>query len=212
VPGATLAADDATLVIERIAGAPVAKRRRPQLEPPIAQLRAIDAVIAAIAHWPGEVRAAQPAELRATLRARLLEDPDDPRWIAEGARRCAARGVVPGVIADVLAADAPVTFAHGDALLRNMVADGDAVVLVDWECAGRYVEAWDRALVWAQLGAVARAELVSSPSPRFLATCAFAIARELRFLAAFRTEASHPECVRLRADIAAIAARIERAG
>ncbi len=97
-------------------------------------------------------------------------------------------------------------FAHGDVLLRNIVMDGDAPVLVDWECAGGHPPEWDRALLWSQLGPVSRAELAAGATPRFHATCAFALAREIRFAQAFRADDAHAEVRRNRDDIATLAA------
>ena len=140
---------------------------------------------------PGEP---PPPRVRAQLRARLLEDPTAPTWIADGAARCG----LPARVVDAIRA-LPVAFAHGDLLLRNVVADADGGELgfVDWECAGPYPAGWDRALLWTQLGPASRAHLAAPP-----ALCAFALAREIRFLHAFRASDRHPELVRHRADLA----------
>jgi hypothetical protein len=214
---ALLAADATTLVLERIAGAPVATRRSPHAELAAATTAALVATFDAIAAYDADAVASavatvapRPAGVRGELRRRLLEDPDDPGWIGDGARTCARRGLVTVAVADALD-DAAAVFGHGDALLRNAIApdaDAPAVVLVDWECAGRYPPGWDRALLWSQLGPVSRAELAAGMPAAFHAMCAFALAREVRFLEAFGTAADHPMMVRHRADLAAVAARV----
>jgi len=208
---ALLAADATTLVIEHVAGAPLATRRSPHAEPAAPLIAALvatlDAIAADDARDARAIAVPRPAGLRGELRRRLLEDPDDPAWVADGARACARRGLVPAAVADALG-DGAVGFGHGDVLLRNAIAVDGTVVLVDWECAGRYPRGWDRALLWSQLGPISRAELAAGMPPAFHAMCAFALAREVRFLEAFGTAADHSMIIRHRADLAAVAARV----
>jgi hypothetical protein len=140
--------------------------------------------------WPD---VPQDDRTRAEIRARLLEDPSDgPGWCAAGLARGADLGLVDRADA-VLAIDAlrrwPVLArSHGDLLPRNVIVDGAAARLVDLECAGDHPEAWDHALLWANVPAAARLRVEDDfgldPSPRrraFWACVVFALVRELKF-------------------------------
>jgi hypothetical protein len=215
-----VAADDRVLIVERLPGAPLAKRRYPRADLAPATVRALALLCGKLATWTGEVRAQQPPpRVRSQLRSRLLEDPSAPlQWIRDGVARCASREVIGGALARridaALAAHAPIAFGHGDFLLRNVLHDDatGALALVDWECAGTHVRDWDLALLWAQLGDAARAtlEAMIDGEPRrraFHALAAFAIARELRYVNNFG--AARPgEVERLRAELAGVAARV----
>jgi hypothetical protein len=186
-------ADAEVLVIEHIGGSPLATRRRPASALPAPVLDALLAALDRLAAWSGSVPDLAPSPyVRAQLRDRLLEDPTDPAWIADGARRASRRGLVDAGIANAIA-DAIGTetaFAHGDMLLRNAIGN----VLVDWECAGRYPRDWDKALLWTQLAPHLRPIVEASvPAPRrpaFVALAAFALVRELRFADAFGADRS----------------------
>ena len=122
-------------------------------------------------------------------------------WIREGLARS---HLAPEVTARLVVAvvDAPVATAHGDALVRNLIAANNELVLVDWECAGRYVADWDLALFATQLappawGPIDRAIGDGPRRAAFDALVAFALVRELRFLAAF-PDPSAAEHARLR--------------
>ena len=210
-----VAASDDVLVIERIAGTPLATVRRPYAALSDEVLDALLATLAALERADLALPAiAAPSRVRAQLRDRLLEDPVDPGWIADGLARCARRGLVPAEIAvDARAtlAGVPIVVAHGDALLRNAIADASSVTLVDWECAGRYLRDWDRALLWTQLDDAGRARVEhaigddrSRVAP-FRALVVFALARELRFARAFAGGAAVAE--RVRDDLARAVAR-----
>lgn len=188
-----IAALDSAVVLERIAGEPLAIRRRPHLElaPPILAslletLVAIERAHVAVQTTP------PPPNVRTQMRARLLEDPtSNGAWIVEGLERCARTKLLDeatGRRAIAALDGAPRVFAHGDLLLRNVIGAADhRVVLIDWECAGIHVRDWDRALLWTQLGPASRARVESTAENRdaFRALVVFALARELRFVRAF---------------------------
>jgi aminoglycoside phosphotransferase len=205
-----VAAGRGVLVIERLPGAPLATRRRPYAELPVRVIEILLATRARLASWPGAVPLEPPPpRVRAQLRERLLEDPTGP-WIRDGVMRAARRGLVDGEaarrIGEALVDD--VGFCHGDLLLRNAVADGDEVGLVDWECAGPHLRDWDLALLWSQLAPAARAPIEAAAGSRaFYAVAAFALIRELRFLRAFG-DAGHPDHARLRDELAELVARL----
>jgi hypothetical protein len=113
---------------------------------------------------------------------------------------------------DALAAHPAVAMSHGDLLLRNAIRDGDRIGLVDWECAGPHLEDWDLALLWIQLAPPARAPIDATVraggAPRwraFLGLVAFALAREVAFLRAFRAAPGSAAALRLSAELAAAA-------
>lgn len=213
-----LAADEArgVLVIERLPGPPLATRRRPREAVSAADVAALVEVRRAIAAWGGPVPPEPPRSSRAARRiaARLLEDPAEPRaWFHGGVARCAAAGILGAETArridDAFAAHPAIAFGHGDLLLRNAIRDGDRIGLVDWECAGPHLEDWDLALLWIQLDAGARGPIEAAVSaggaPRwraFLGLVAFALAREVAFLRAFRAAPGSPALARLGAELA----------
>jgi hypothetical protein len=219
-----LAADDArgVLVIERLAGPPVATRRRPAATLPAADVAALVELHRAIAAWTGLFPSEPPPPaVTRQLRARLLEDPTAPRaWFREGARRCASRRILDADAArridGALAAHDAIAPSHGDLLLRNAIRDGDRIGLVDWECAGPHLADWDLALLWIQLAPGARGpiddELRRGPPSRGLAfrgLVAFALARELLFLRSFPAAPGRAAHVRLRAELAEACAVID---
>jgi hypothetical protein len=202
-----VAADRDVLVIERLPGAPVATKRRPYAELAARTVERLIAMRAEIASWPGDVPLEPPPpRVRSQLRERLLEDPTSP-WIREGVLRAARRGLVAAEVAQRIAAALgdDVAFGHGDLLLRNAIGDGDAVGLVDWECAGPHLRDWDLALLWTQLAPAARAPIDDVGTRTFYALAAFAVIRELRFLRAF----GDADDGRLRAELDALLRRID---
>jgi len=189
-----VAATDDILVVEHVSGEPLARRRRPAAELTPDQLAALLATCAQIAAWSGtwpEGPVAPPAVHRA-LRRRLLEDATAPvAWVREGVARGAATGILDDAQAAAIdgALALEVAPSHGDLLLRHAIGDGDAITLVDWECAGPHLALWDRALLWTQLGDDAREQLerrVGAGELRALvALAAFALVREIAIVRAF---------------------------
>jgi hypothetical protein len=222
VPRVHAAADD-VIVVERFTEM-IARRRRPAAELPREQVERLIAAHAAIARWPGHFPADPPTpRVRGQLRARLLEDPTAPlEWVCEGIETARVRGLFDADLRDraraALAGHAPIAASHGDLLLRNaFVIDGGEVALVDWECAGHHVADWDLALLWTQLGPAARGvvECVVEPSSSrhraFLALVAFALAREVAFLRAFRVAPGHRGLAPARAELQEVADALARA-
>jgi Phosphotransferase enzyme family len=214
------AADDArgVLVIERLPGPQLARRRSPRARLAPGEVAALLELRRRFARWTGVLPSEPPPPaVLAQLRARLLEDPTAPLgWVRAGVARCGERGLLDRDTArridDALAAHDRIAPSHGDLLLRNAVRDGDRIGLVDWECAGLHPEDWDLALVWAQLAPAARgpieAEVRAAGTARwraFLGLAAFALAREVSFLHTFRVAPDHAGLARLRAEIAAVA-------
>lgn len=202
---ALIAADDEVLVIERLPGAPVARRRRPHAELPHHQVVSLLDARRAIAVWQGELPSEPPPpRVRSQLRSRLLEDPTAPiAWITEGLARAATRGWLDADDArradEAIAAYPVVAPSHGDLLLRNVIADANTLALVDWECGGLHAADWDLALLYTQLADAARepieAEIEVGTRERaraFVALTLFAFARELAFLDAFRAPQDDP--------------------
>ena len=216
-----IAAEHGMLVIERLAGEPLATRRRPAAALPIRTISALISIHDQLATWAGKLPPLPPSpRVRAQLRERLLEDPTST-WIRDGVRWCGRRGVIDEALArgidETLGSYAPVAFGHGDLLLRNVIADDDEDVgLVDWECAGTHSRDWDLALLWTQLAPQARTiveDAVRDSGIRwraFLGQVVFALARELRFLDAFGP-GNDDDRNKLRDEIAAVAERIHRA-
>lgn len=190
-----VAADDEVLVIERIAGAPLASKRRPHVELDAVVLDRLLATMDVLETIEApQIDVPAPTYVRSQMRERLLEDPtSDGAWIRDGILRCAQRGLIDNDVARRAHAaieSVPVVFAHGDMLLRNAISEGSVVVLVDWECAGAHVRDWDRALLWTQLGTRSRERVEASIEDRdrlaaFRSLVVFALARELRFVRAF---------------------------
>ncbi|MDP3274054.1 MAG: phosphotransferase [Deltaproteobacteria bacterium] len=174
--------------------------------------QAVSSTRACRAPWPTEVRenllrdlgvlsAISPTDLRwpalapsdserAALRARLLEDPSAPTaWITEGLARAGHIGLLDEASAalalEALAQDPTVASAHGDLLLRNVLATAThELIWIDWECAGSHHRHWDLALLWINATAPDRGAIESQVSAdvvaqRSFAACAlFACARE----------------------------------
>ncbi len=209
-----VAADASVLVIEAMPGEPLATRRLPAAPLDVSTIDRLVALRIALATWDGDVPAdPPPPAVRRQLRERYLEDPTAPlAWIRDGLARAATRKLVDGALADraLAALGTPrLAFGHGDLLLRNAIAVGDAIALVDWECAGTHVFDWDLALLWTQLAPESRAHLeahVADRLPAFLALCVFALAREVKYLGSF----GHPSPRRARALAAELAALADR--
>jgi aminoglycoside phosphotransferase (APT) family kinase protein len=178
-----LDAGDAYIVLERIAGKPLAQRRH-VVPRDRATWEALIAVAREVPHLAVHVDVVPTPEERAAMRARLLEDPTAPiDWIASGLRACAKRGLIDADIAERLAGDLKnTTFQHGDLLLRNVMRDKGGLVVIDWECAGLHAEGWDAALLSVFAPEWARRELARGIDPASLRACTvFAILRELVF-------------------------------
>ncbi len=196
------ASTDDVLVIERF-DAPLARLRRPAAELSPAMVAAAIGYLERLSGWEAPWPADPlPAAVRGPMRQRLLEDPVEPAWVRDGLVRCHGRGWIDDATRDAalaaLDAHAPVATCHGDLLLRNAMTTGDGeLVLVDWECAGRYVADWDLALLWTQLADTGRRAVeaaVAGSEPRrrtFHALVVFALCREVSFLEAFHIPREH---------------------
>lgn len=202
VPRLVAAADD-VLIVEHLAGEPLARERRPAAMLPIRTIAALLSATDSLTEWPHKpVHVAPSPRVRAQLRERLLEHPDEPTWVRDGIRLAARRGLVPEALGrtvdDALGRYTQTAFGHGDLLLRNAISDDDdTVALVDWECAGIHPRDWDRALLWTQLAPPARGlveDAVRDSGGRwraFLGLVVFALARELRFAGSFGPPDKH---------------------
>lgn len=105
----------------------------------------------------------------------------------------------------------PRTDAHprtGDPCAPRWDGRAGEVVLVDWECAGRYLADWDLALLWTQLGEAGRRIVEPHAGPAFFALVLFALCRELVFLQAFRVPEDHDGVRRVRDELAEVARRL----
>jgi Phosphotransferase enzyme family len=200
------ASSDDVLVIERIFGEPLARRRSP-----LAIVQDLDGLLALrdrIAMYEFPVTEEAPPAVRQQLRARFLEDPTDPQWIREGIARCAKRGLLPPAIgARVIAyLEEIVAASHGDLLLRNVVGG----VLVDWECAGPHLVDWDLALLWTQLAPQQRPIVEEAArTESFLGIVAFALCREISFLHAYGKGPRHARLARITRELDDVCKRIE---
>lgn len=180
------------IVVDELAGAPLARHRHVAHPPAPALVHACIALaeqIHALALTPA---AAPGPALTEVLRRRLLEDPSAPlEWVHAGIERCASLGHVASTQAErmhaALDAYPETACCHGDFLPRNLIAAGPHVAACDWECAGLHARDWDLALLWANLDARERGPIVAAvaqPSERaraFRALAGFALARELEF-------------------------------
>lgn len=211
---ALLDAGDDWLLVERIDGTTMA-RGRVAHDLDAAQVRAaLDASL----RW-GESTVPLPRDLPdaaslAEIRSRLLEDPSAPLdWCTEGLARGVDLGLVSGDIAsraiDALRAHPLTRRSHGDLLPRNVIATPDGATLVDLECAGPHPEAWDHALLWANVAPALRPAVEAhfgvaddARGRAFLACVAFALVRELKFA---RGGGRTPALAR---DLAAVADRL----
>lgn len=188
-----LASGPRWMVLERLGGAALAAGRFARY----ADVRAVTATLAARRRlarakisWP---TLAPDDATRAEMRARLLEDPSDGLgWCLAGLRRGAGLGLIDGAGAAlaITALERWPTLAgsHGDLLPRNVIVDDGAARLVDLECAGEHPEAWDHALLWANVPAAGRRAIAADfgvdAGPRgaaFWACVVFALVRELKF-------------------------------
>lgn len=155
--------------------------------------------------WP---EVPQDDRTRAEIRARLLEDPcAGPSWCTAGLARGVDLGLVDRADAalaiEALRAWPTLARSHGDLLPRNVIVDGEVARLVDLECAGDHPEAWDHALLWANVPAAARrrvaADFEDGPPPRrraFWACVVFALVRELKFARGARLAAGLRDALR----------------
>lgn len=227
LPMPRLVAADATLgilIVERVPGEPLGKRRDPRAVLPAAAIDELVAIHRRLAASTGAWPAIEPTpRVRSQLRSRLLEDPTAPiEWVRGGIERVVSRRIVARehgrqMIA-ALDAYPDVAPGHGDLLLRNaigeVVDERWRITLVDWECAGPHPADWDLALLYTQLVAESRVAIereVRSSEARwrcFVALVAFAIAREISFAIAFRTPDEHPRLVRRRAELLALGAAL----
>lgn len=204
------------MILERREGRPLARHRK--VSGPV-DGAVIDAALA-IAGRAGSAdldavdSGPPPQAIRDEMRRRLLEDPTAPRaWFVEGIDRCRALGLVGETHAERLRAllgAAEIAAGHGDLLPRNILAGAGVslpVTVIDWECAGRHLRDWDRALLWANLTPAGRARVEASVAPErieaFRALCAFALAREVKF-----ARSLSPSRARLEADLAAALAHL----
>jgi hypothetical protein len=195
VPALHAAGDD-FLVIDRVAGAPIARRRNPLAELDDGVLHELLAILDRIATW----RIALPSEpphssVLAQLRTRFLEDPTAPvEWIRDGISRSAHRELIATrAAAKILSTiDDDIAPSHGDVLLRNAIIDGGNITFVDWECAGPHHVDWDLALLWTQLHPSKRPIVEAAARSRaFFGIVAFALCREIAILRAFRGDTTH---------------------
>ncbi|MBA3397530.1 MAG: phosphotransferase [Deltaproteobacteria bacterium] len=176
----------------------------------VTPVHALVAITAAFAGWAGTAPVgAPPPRVRSQLRARLLEDPTAPvTWVRDGLAVCVRRGILSRDAATqidaAITADPRIAPAHGDLLLRNVIAGPDGSLgLVDWECAGPHLVDWDRALLWTQLAPASRGPVeAAAQTPAFRGLVAFALAREIAFLRAFRVPARHAGLLAVIAELA----------
>lgn len=204
VPALRAASAD-VLVIERVPGAPLAVRRSPQAE--VAELDKLLVLREQVATYELPTTPQPSPAVRSQLRARFLEDPTTPDWIRDGIARAARRKILPADTAAKIAMqlDDVTAPSHGDFLLRNVIGG----VLVDWECAGRHLVDWDLALLWTQLTPVQRPLVEAAAKSRaFLGIVAFALARELSFLHAFRKGPRHANVSRITSELDDVCKRI----
>jgi hypothetical protein len=212
-------ADDDVLVIERLPGAPLARRRRPHAELSRDRVAALLEMRRSFAAYPDDLPSTPPPpRVRSQLRARLLEDPTAPlAWITDGLTRAATRGWLDDAHArdarEAIAAYPAVAPSHGDLLLRNVIEDAGSIGLVDWECAGGHAADWDLALLYTQLAPAARAPIDEAigtgvRARAFAALTVFAFARELAFLDAFRAASDDPARLGVAREIDDMAARL----
>lgn len=213
VPKLVLASDD-VLIVERMAGAPLATRRSPQAVLDERVLWELFSIRERFASYKGKLPTAPPPPaVRSQLRSRFLEDPTDPvEWIRDGIARAASRKILPSdaaaSIVVMLTGHDEVVPSHGDLLLRNAIGYGAKVGLVDWECAGMHHTDWDLALLWTQLAPEQRPFVETGRSPAFLGVVAFALAREISFVHAFRPGPRHNNLARLNRELEQVCDRI----
>jgi hypothetical protein len=184
-----LVASGATfLVLERVPGAPLARKRH---DPAIARIDAATWEVLLAAHaslraWGPVVTERPDPAVVGVMRKRILEDPSAPvDWVVDGVRRLRALATLDADDAermvDALSGDPATCFSHGDLLLRNVLRDAAGLALVDWECAGEHLVGWDAGLLWVFAPEWARRRLEDEHAASrraFLACVAFALTRE----------------------------------
>jgi hypothetical protein len=188
-----LASGPRWMVLARIVGSAIVPGRLARdVDPTVvaAALRARHRLAQTTTPWPSFV---PDGRTLAEMRSRLLEDPcDGLGWCTEGLARGAALGLIDlddaALAIAALKAWPILARSHGDLLPRNVIVDGASARLVDLECAGDHPEAWDHALLWANLSPAIRrvveADFGLDHGPRgqaFRACVVFALVRELKF-------------------------------
>ena len=199
------AADDDVLIIERVPGEPLARRRSPQAV--VDDLPRLLALRDQVATYTFPTTPPPSPAVRAQLRARFLEDPTDVRWIRDGITRAGRRNLMRTSATSSIVGylDEATASCHGDFLLRNVVGG----VLVDWECAGAYLVDWDLALLWTQLTPAQRPIVeAAARSESFLGIVAFALAREISFLHSFQKGPRHGNLSRISRELDDVCKRI----
>lgn len=209
------------LIVEELPGPPLARLRRAAAGDDALVAQAV-ALCTQLAGWTRGLALAPsappPAALQRALRSRLLEDPSAPvGWVRDGVARGVALGLCDAALASaVLAAieaHPRTTFAHGDLLPRNLLRVDGGLAPVDWECAGSYLEGWDRALLWVNLPA-ARSRIEATFSDggagraAFWACAGFALVRELKFR---RARPGDPRADELRVELERVRRELGRA-
>lgn len=136
--------DNCTLVIERMPGRAAALTRHPVEAPPRADVRAVLGAIRHLNAWrPPAEMFGRPLDYASRIsryhELGLFTDRDlsDLQKLVHG---LALTGRVDW------------QFAHGDALLSNILLSPAGPVLVDWEHAGWYLPGYDLATLWTILG------------------------------------------------------------
>jgi Ser/Thr protein kinase RdoA (MazF antagonist) len=181
------------MVLARIVGSAIVPGRLARdVDPTVvaAVLRARHRLAQTTTPWPSFV---PDGRTLAEMRSRLLEDPcHGLGWCTEGLARGAALGLIDlddaALAIAALRAWPILERSHGDLLPRNVIVDGASARLVDLECAGDHPEAWDHALLWANLCPAVRRVVETDfgldDGPRgqaFRACVVFALVRELKF-------------------------------
>jgi hypothetical protein len=200
VPRLVAAVKGELVVLERMHGDPVARTRHSSRQV-VQESSGRDAIwqtllgaLARLRTWSArldpKVAGLPTASHVAQMRRRLLEDPSARgSWIPDGVERLRALGMLAETDArrmlGALEAHPATCFSHGDLLPRNVLVDAAGnLSIVDWECAGEHLEAWDAALLWVFAPRWARRRLEAEHAlPRarhraFLSCVAFALTRE----------------------------------
>ncbi|MEV6805528.1 aminoglycoside phosphotransferase family protein [Streptomyces sp. NPDC051132] len=187
--------DNCTLVIERMAGRPVAVQRHPVEPPPRTDIRAALGAICRVNGWrPPAGTFDMPLDYAARIsryhELGLLTDRDlgDLQKLLHG-------------IAHEVGRHGMLQFCHGDALPSNILLSPAGPVLVDWEHAGWYLPGYDLATLWLVLGdaaPVARRQISqiaqsAGPASRdaFLVNLMLLLTREIRTLETALQRALH---------------------
>ncbi|MFH9661048.1 aminoglycoside phosphotransferase family protein [Streptomyces sp. NPDC017248] len=187
--------DNCTLVIERMAGRPVAVQRHPVEPPPRTDIRAALGAICRVNGWrpPAgtfDMQLDYAARISRYHELGLLTDRDlgDLQKLLHG-------------IAHEVGRHGMLQFCHGDALPSNILLSPAGPVLVDWEHAGWYLPGYDLATLWLVLGdaaPVARRQISqiaqsAGPASRdaFLVNLMLLLTREIRTLETALQRALH---------------------